>query len=117
MCEEINRVLSTGEPVIEKRRKKDRTRLRCNWKDCRYSASLLSELQLHLRQHWKCPKEDCGWDEARDEKEKRRHVWGSHKKWAEQIRYPTIGGKCSVCEKKFTRHDNLVRHIREKHAE
>lgn len=66
--------------------------------------------------HWKCPKEDCDWQQGRGEKEKRRHVWKWHRKWAEETKYPRIGGACDLCGLEFDRTDYIVRHKKEAHG-
>ncbi|KAL5923369.1 hypothetical protein ACKVV1_011543 [Pyricularia oryzae] len=106
----------SAESLPEKQAKKQRTRLRCNWKDCRYNAASLSELEIHVERHQKCPKDDCPWKDGGDEKEKSRHVWKIHGKWATQNNYPSIGGECSICGMKFTRQDYVIRHHRRKHG-
>ncbi|KAL0940193.1 uncharacterized protein CTRU02_202956 [Colletotrichum truncatum] len=57
---------------------------------------------------------DCGL-EFKDEKEKRRHVWKHHRRWATETDYPGIGGKCDVCGKSFSRDDYVTRHKKEEH--
>jgi uncharacterized C2H2 Zn-finger protein len=132
--------------IPEKGRTKERTRLRCNWKECSYAAPSLDELgqvsppldnhrssifiefvsanqnsncllrSLHLEQHRQCPKEGCHWKDAKDDKQKRRHVWSFHAKWATQTSYPGIGGECPVCGKMFMRQDYVIRHRQKIHG-
>ncbi|TLD12486.1 uncharacterized protein PgNI_02760, partial [Pyricularia grisea] len=72
--------------------KKQKTRLRYNWKDCRYNAAFLNKLETHIRQHQKYPKGDYSWEGAENEKKKKRHVWKIYEKWAAQNNYFNIGG-------------------------
>jgi hypothetical protein len=69
----------------------------------------------HMKQHRICPKNDCPWGDASEEKEIRRHVWNNHRLWAEQTNYHPIGGTCPDCDKVYTRQDNLKRHRDEHH--
>lgn len=68
-----------------------------------------------MGEHKKCPKETCHWNEANDEKEKTRHVWTQHKRWAKESNYPPNGGVCDICGKEYERLDYVARHKREKH--
>lgn len=70
----------------------------------------------HAATHRRCPNEDCSWAEARDRKEKRRHVWYNHKEWAETTRYPPMGAKCDECPAVFAREDSVSRHKKEVHG-
>lgn len=75
----------------------------------------MSVLSEHLKRHRMCPKENCTWEDATEEKDKNRHVWSEHRVWAEQTNYPSIGGTCDECGKELTRRDNLARHKKEQH--
>ncbi|QBZ66680.1 hypothetical protein PoMZ_13663, partial [Pyricularia oryzae] len=99
---------------------------KCLWKTAskaKNSSSLQLEglpiqrrnFETHVRQHRKCPKRDCPW-EGTDEKEKKRHVWTTHRIWAAQNKYSSIGGECPTYGAKFARQDYLVRHQRRKHG-
>ncbi|KAI7908928.1 hypothetical protein M0657_012068 [Pyricularia oryzae] len=101
----------------DKRKTKQKPRLRCNWKGCQLRASSVGELEMHLQQHRKCPKSDCRWETKGCDKEKGRHVWKIHRKWAEQNNYDDIGGECSICGKKFMRQDYVARHRRKHQAQ
>jgi hypothetical protein len=68
-----------------------------------------------MTEHRRCPKEACSWNGAKDEKEKDRHVWIKHEKWAKESNYPSIGGACDICGKEYRRRDYVARHKREKH--
>lgn len=70
-----------------------------------------------MKEHKKCPKEDCNWDKAKEEKEKLRHVWTIHGDWAEKNGLPSIGGYCSECDRKFRRRDHATRHMAEVHGQ
>lgn len=70
----------------------------------------------HAATHRRYPNEDCSWAEARDRKEKRRHVWYNHKEWAETTRYPPMGAKCDECPAVFAREDSVSRHKKEVHG-
>lgn len=70
----------------------------------------------HAATHRRCPKEDCTWAEARDQKEKTRHVWYTHKPWAEKTKYPPMGAQCDECTAVFTRKDGVSRHKKEVHG-
>lgn len=114
--------------------KKLRTRLRCNWKGCSFTAASLDGSRYvrlhqnfgwliltidrlaseHLSQHRRCPKKDCTC-EFENEKEKSRHVWKRHRKWAAMKNYSSIGGKCDICGRVFERADYVSRHKRQKH--
>ncbi|KAH9427442.1 hypothetical protein MCOR02_012074 [Pyricularia oryzae] len=107
---------STERNVSGKQPAKQRTRLRCNWKDCRYNAATLNELETHVHQHRKCPKGDCPWEGTEDEKEKKRYVWKTYRIWAAENKYSSIGGECPTCGAKFARQDYVVRHQRRKHG-
>lgn len=111
-----------------------RKRLRCNWKGCSFTAAsphgsryvllpqdfghliliLCGLPSQHLLQHRQCPKQDCTC-EFDNEKEKSRHVWKRHRKWAAVNNYPSIGGQCDICGKVYERADYVSRHKREKH--
>lgn len=65
--------------------------------------------------HQKCPKDDCEWREAKEEKEVLRHVWNTHGKWAKEKGLPSIGGHCDECGKSFKRQDYVARHKAEVH--
>lgn len=83
-------------------------------------TSLLTNLELvtnskHLREHKTCPKEDCNWENAKDDKAKGRHVWRNHRKWARSTQYPPISGRCDLCGSEFERDDYVPRHKRELH--
>lgn len=68
-----------------------------------------------MAQHRTCPKSDCSWGDASEEKQIRRHVWNNHRSWAGQTNYHPIGGTCPECDKVYTRQDNLKRHMDECH--
>jgi hypothetical protein len=72
-------------------------------------------LRKHAATHRRCPKEDCSWADARDLKEKMRHVWYSRKAWAESTGYPSMGAQCDECPKVFPRKDGVSRHKKEVH--
>lgn len=93
---------------------KSRKRLRCNWKGCIFKALSLEDMIEHMLHHQRCPNEGCG-SKFKDEKEKRRHVWNNHRKWATQNKYPLIGGKCDICGKTYVREDYVSRHKKQKH--
>ncbi|OHE90467.1 hypothetical protein CORC01_14233 [Colletotrichum orchidophilum] len=84
------------------------------WKDCSVTAKDQSVFDEHVWRHTQCPKVEC-LSYFTDEKEKRRHVWTTHRKWAQSINFPMIGGICDHCGGTFTRDDNLLRHKRRKH--
>ncbi|KAI3571907.1 hypothetical protein IWW34DRAFT_795550 [Fusarium oxysporum f. sp. albedinis] len=67
-------------------------RLARNWKDCKHKAADKEE-------HETCPKSDCSWGDASEEKQIRRHVWNNHRSWAGQTNYYPIGGTCPECDK------------------
>ncbi|KAH6965050.1 hypothetical protein EDB82DRAFT_288633 [Fusarium venenatum] len=90
-------------------------RLTCNWKGCKHKAATQEEHDQHMHRHRTCPKDDCTWESASEEKEKQRHVWTRHKRWAKQTNYPSISGMCCECDKMFTRKDNLKRHVDKYH--
>jgi hypothetical protein len=73
-------------------------------------------LRKHAATHRRCPKEDCSWAEARDQKEKRRHVWCNHKAWAESTGYPPMGAQCDECSAVFAHEDGVTRHKKEVHG-
>ena len=73
-------------------------------------------LRKHAATHRRCPKEDCSWADARDQKAMKRHVWYSHKAWAESIEYPPIRGQCDECLAVFAREDGVSRHKKEVHG-
>ncbi|KAH8902671.1 hypothetical protein BR93DRAFT_228342 [Coniochaeta sp. PMI_546] len=107
-------------PTIEKtgpnkRRVTNRRRLRCTRKGCSWKAPSTSMLEIHLKQHQKCPNPDCPWEEGWSEKDKRRHVGTNHEKWALQCNYPIDRGECPFCDKSIRRSDNLNRHIQTQH--
>lgn len=72
-------------PPIEKR---SRVRVQCTRKGCDYREPSTEEMRKHAASHRRCPKEDCSWADARDGKEKSRHVWYKHRSWAERTGYP-----------------------------
>ena len=97
-------------PPIEKR---SRVRVQCTRKGCDYREPSTEEMRWvrlafyfllwlrllsdhaaklcprkHAASHRRCPKEDCSWADARDGKEKSRHVWYKHRSWAERTGYP-----------------------------
>ncbi|KAI1051241.1 hypothetical protein LB506_013034 [Fusarium annulatum] len=90
-------------------------RLACNWKGCKHKAANKEEHDRHMAQHRTCPKSDCSWGDASEEKQIKRHVWSNHRSWAKQTNYPPIGGPCLECNKVYTRQDNLKRHMDECH--
>ncbi|KAH7191469.1 hypothetical protein BKA60DRAFT_584961 [Fusarium oxysporum] len=90
-------------------------RLACNWKDCKHKAADKEEHDQHMAQHRTCPKSDCSWGDASEEKQIRRHVWNNHRSWAGQTNYHPLGGTCPECDKVYTRQDNLKRHMDECH--
>ncbi|KAH7133046.1 hypothetical protein B0J13DRAFT_92597 [Dactylonectria estremocensis] len=92
-----------------------RPRLRCNWKDCSYSAPDVESYLQHRRDHRVCPSPDCTWDAASSSKEIVRHVWRSHRTWAEIKGYPPMSGTCDQCGEFFERSDYIPRHKREVH--
>ncbi|KAH7176905.1 hypothetical protein EDB81DRAFT_898394 [Dactylonectria macrodidyma] len=106
---------SFGTTGPSEERKEKKRRLRCNRKGCKYKAPNPDEYDKHRQMHRKCPKEDCDWEGARDEKEKTRHVWTSHKRWAEDTKYPPMGLSCDICGKEYSRKDYVARHKREEH--
>lgn len=71
----------------------------------------------HAEIHKRCPKDDCSWADARNLKEKNRHVWYNHKAWAEMIDYPPISAQCDECSAVFAREDALSRHKKEIHGD
>ncbi|KAK1456893.1 hypothetical protein CTAM01_17208 [Colletotrichum tamarilloi] len=87
---------------------------RCHWKGCSFTAKDRSVFDVHVWQHRKCPKVEC-LSYFTGEKEKRRHVWKTHRMWAQSMEFPTISGICDHCGETFTRNDNLTRHKRRKH--
>lgn len=74
-----------------------------------------SSSSQHRQMHRQCPKEGCPWAGASDEKKKSRHVWTSHKIWAEDTNYPKMGLSCDLCGKVYRRKDYVARHKREEH--
>jgi hypothetical protein len=72
-------------------------------------------IRKHAATHRRCPKEDCSWAEARNRKEMRRHVWYSHRAWAESTRYLPMGAQCDECPAVFAREDGVSRHKKEVH--
>lgn len=82
------------------------------------SATMLLNfcLRKHAATHRRCPKEDCSWADARDQKEKTRHVWSNHRAWAESTGYPPMRAKCDKCPAVFSREDSLSRHRKEVHG-
>ncbi|KAI1878831.1 hypothetical protein JX265_003008 [Neoarthrinium moseri] len=95
---------------------KSRARSLCTWKDCQYRGYTTDEKEKHALAHRQCPKEDCGWAKAKDQNQKDRHVWSSHKAWAQETGYPPQGAVCDECQQTFSRKDRLLRHKREVHA-
>lgn len=69
-----------------------------------------------MKKHRKCPKDDCPWEDAKEEKEMLRHLWKTHKKWAEEKGYESITGHCDECGKEFERKDYVPRHKKEVHG-
>ncbi|KAH7020474.1 hypothetical protein EDB80DRAFT_703051 [Ilyonectria destructans] len=106
---------SFGTTAPSEERKEKKRRLRCNRKDCKYRASNTDEYDQHRQMHRQCPKEGCSWEGASDEKEKSRHVWTRHQKWAEDTNYPPMGLNCDICGKVYRRKDYVARHKREDH--
>ena len=128
-----------SEPAYIGRR--SRARVRCTWKDCDYLEANTEEMKWvtlgllyfffglvclatmllkicprkHAASHRSCPKEDCNWAEARDGKEKSRHVWYKHRSWAERTGYPPMSAECDECDAVFARKDGLSRHKKEVH--
>lgn len=129
-CQRGERFLgSIPSPPVNTR---SRARFSCSWKACKFRGSstndtlsvhiliylqdrLLITVRNHAFIHRQCPKENCGWDEAKCQSEKDRHVWSKHKAWAEQIGYPSQGAMCDECNQTFSRKDKLTRHKREVH--
>ena len=70
----------------------------------------------HLGDHRRCSKPDCPWLGAREEKDKLRHVWKHHRKWAAEQGLPSIKGRCDECGKEFARRDYVPRHKLEVHG-
>ena len=83
----------------------------------RSAVTLLNffRLRKHATAHRRCPKEDCSWAEARDGKEKKRHVWYHHRSWAQSTGYPPMDAKCDKCSAVFAREDGVNRHNKEVH--
>ncbi|KAK2022204.1 hypothetical protein LX32DRAFT_205488 [Colletotrichum zoysiae] len=86
----------------------------CRWKDCSFDSYGSEELAEHMLSHRRCPKDDCT-SSFPEEKEKRRHVWKTHRKWAVSVGYPSIAGVCGTCGEVFARQDYVLRHNRRKH--
>ncbi|KAL3420464.1 hypothetical protein PVAG01_08963 [Phlyctema vagabunda] len=93
-----------------------RARSLCTWKDCQYRGCNTDDTKSHASAHRQCPKEDCGWAEAKSQSQKDRHVWSNHKVWAEESGYPPQSVMCGECYQTFSRKDKLPRHKREVHA-
>lgn len=111
-----------------------KARIKCTWKNCDHQEHDPNEMKsvspfrpqshmgltLHIRKHAnthrRCPKKDCGWAEARDQKEMRRHVWNRHRAWAERTGFSPMGAQCKECLATFSREDGLSRHKKEVHG-
>lgn len=74
-------------------------------------------LRKHAATHRQCPKEDCSWADARDQKQKTRHVWYNHKAWAKSVRYSPMSAQCDECPAVFKRKDGVRRHKNEVHRD
>ncbi|KAK1657777.1 hypothetical protein BDP55DRAFT_420800 [Colletotrichum godetiae] len=80
---------------------------RCHWKGCSFTAKDPGFFDEHVSRHRKCPKVEC-LSCFKGEKEKRRHVWKTHRLWAQLVGFPTIGGICDECGKTFIRDDYVI---------
>jgi len=105
---------SPGLPSVGRRSK---ARVLCTWKGCDHQEPDTDEMKRHAATHRCCPKGDCGWAKARNQKEKDRHVWSKHKVWAKNTMYPPISAQCDTCSQTFAREDSLSRHKKEVHGE
>ena len=69
--------------------------------------------QKHYRTHCKpvrCPFPSCEKRQA-EPCDMERHVWSYHKNWAVENGYRDLSGACERCGQKFTRRDNINKHI------
>ncbi|KAK2776599.1 hypothetical protein CKAH01_12372 [Colletotrichum kahawae] len=75
--------------------------------------------RLHDKPRIPCPVPGCHSQFFSDNKKMYRHVRSAHTVYATNPKnnIPSDGGRCPFngCEKRCTRRDNLMRHIREKH--
>jgi hypothetical protein len=94
---------------------RSKARMLCTWKGCNYRNLNRKEMNKHTATHRRCPREDCPWANARDSKEKDRHVWSTHKLWAEMTGYPPLAAQCDQCPAVFARKDGVGRHKKEVH--
>jgi hypothetical protein len=90
-------------------------------RDMKYAQSfivydaLLIPCRKHIRQHWrpvKCPRLDC---EHRDveSRDMRRHIEVAHPLWAQASGHHLKKFKCPNCDSKFSREDNMKRHLKD----
>ena len=77
--------------------------------------TLPQSFSLHVWEHRKCPHKNCKWDEAKDEKERRRHIQVHHRLWGEANGFGSMGANCDKCGREFARSDYVARHKREAH--
>ncbi|KAK3361715.1 hypothetical protein B0T24DRAFT_642237 [Lasiosphaeria ovina] len=96
--------------------KRSKARALCTWKDCDHREPDTDKMKKHAATHRRCPKEDCSWADARDQKETKRHVWSNHKAWAESTGYPSMDAQCDECPAVFTREDSMIRHKKKAHG-
>ena len=95
---------------------RSKARVLCTWKGCGHQEPDPDKMRIHAATHRRCPKENCGWAKAGDQKEKDRHVWAKHRVWAGNNMYPTISARCDVCFRTFAREDSVKRHKKEVHG-
>jgi len=114
--------------------RRSKARVRCTWKDCGHrepdadqmrwvflspawrSILLIFSHRKHAVTHRQCPKEDCSWATAKNQKDKTRHVWYKHRAWAESTGYPPMSAQCDECPRVFAREDGVNRHKKEVHG-
>jgi hypothetical protein len=96
--------------------------LMCTVQDCRRFGKIYLDLRTynkHMKHHIRpvaCQVHGCG-HKTGDNKDMNRHYWAAHPPWAKRHNIPRDkGGKCDFCGKKFTRSDNLTKHIKKKHT-
>ncbi|KAH6990952.1 hypothetical protein BKA56DRAFT_221276 [Ilyonectria sp. MPI-CAGE-AT-0026] len=94
-------------------------RLECEREDCNQSFERPTELNKHMKTHTKPVKcaADPGCKERRaEQRDMDRHYSSAHKSYARLMGIPDDDYVCAVCSKTFTRHDNLLKHMRNLHS-
>jgi len=115
-CGRAADVVSPFASGLPSARRTSKARVLCTWKSCDHQEADIDEMKKHAATHRCCPKEDCGWANAGDQKAKDRHVWSKHKVWAQSTMYPPISAQCDTCLRIFAREDGVRRHKKEVHG-